>query len=191
MNILTDIRDFLFPRLCMACGRKLQVSEQALCCDCLSQLPHTHLGNTPGNEMEKIFWGRFPIQRASALFYYARGGKVAHILAGMKYYGRQKVCRQMGEMLAHELLPTGFFEGVDYLLPVPLHPDRLRTRDITRVVCWQRAFLSRRAFRCATGCSVGCVTIRPRPINPCWNGRKTRFIFFIWLAIPVCCKANM
>ena len=34
----------------------------------------------------------------------------------------------MGEMLAHELLPTGFFEGVDYLLPVPLHPDRLRTR---------------------------------------------------------------
>lgn len=84
MNILTDIRDFLFPRLCMACGRKLQVSEQALCCDCLSQLPHTHLGNTPGNEMEKIFWGRFPIQRASALFYYARGGKVAHILAGMK-----------------------------------------------------------------------------------------------------------
>ena len=29
MNILTDIRDFLFPRLCMACGRKLQVSEQA------------------------------------------------------------------------------------------------------------------------------------------------------------------
>lgn len=148
MNILTDIRDFLFPRLCMACGRKLQVSEQALCCDCLSQLPHTHLGNTPGNEMEKIFWGRFPIQRASALFYYARGGKVAHILAGMKYYGRQKVCRQM-------------------------------------------AFLSRRAFRCATGCSVGCETIRPRPINPCWNGRKTRFIFFIWLAIPVCCKANM
>lgn len=128
MNILTDIRDFLFPRLCMACGRKLQVSEQALCCDCLSQLPHTHLGSTPGNEMEKIFWGRFPIQRASALFYYARGGKVAHILAGMKYYGRQKVCRQMGEMLAHELLPTGFFEGVDYLLPVPLHPGRLRTR---------------------------------------------------------------
>mgnify|MGYP000776092222 FL=1 len=76
MNILTDIRDFLFPRLCMACGRKLQVSEQALCCDCLSRLPHTHLGNTPGNEMEKIFWGRFPIQRASALFYYARGGKL-------------------------------------------------------------------------------------------------------------------
>ena len=115
----------------------------------------------------------------------------SHILAGMKYHGRRQVCRQMGEMLAHELLPTGFFEGVDYLLPVPLHPDRLRTRDITRVVCWQRAFLGGRVFQYATGCFVGFVTTRPRPINPCWSGRKTRFIFFIWLAIPVCCKANM
>lgn len=112
----------------MACGKKLLVSEQVLCCDCLSQLPFTHLGNTPGNEMEKIFWGRFPIVRASSLLWYSRGGKVAHILAGMKYYGRRQVCRHMGEILGRELQPSGFFEGVDYLLPVPLHPDRLRTR---------------------------------------------------------------
>lgn len=112
----------------MACGKKLLVSEQVLCCDCLSQLPFTHLGNTPGNEMEKIFWGRFPIVRASSLWWYSRGGKVAHILAGMKYYGRRQVCRYMGEILGRELQPSGFFEGVDYLLPVPLHPGRMRTR---------------------------------------------------------------
>ena len=112
----------------MACGKKLLVSEQVLCCDCLSQLPFTHLGNTPGNEMEKIFWGRFPIVRASSLLWYSRGGKVAHILAGMKYYGRRRGCRHMGEILGRELQPSGFFAGVDYLLPVPLHPDRLRTR---------------------------------------------------------------
>lgn len=112
----------------MACGKKLLLSEQVLCCDCLSQLPFTRLGNTSGNEMEKIFWGRFPIVKASSLLYYSRGGKVAHILAGMKYYGRQKVCRHMGEILARELQPSGFFEGVDYLLPVPLHPGRLRAR---------------------------------------------------------------
>ena len=112
----------------MACGKKLLVSEQVLCSDCLSQLPFTHLGNTPGNEMEKIFWGRFPIVRASSLWWYSRGGKVAHILAGMKYYGRRQVCRHMGEILGRELQPSGFFEGVDYLLPVPLHPGRMRTR---------------------------------------------------------------
>lgn len=112
----------------MACGKKLLVSERVLCSDCLSQLPFTHLGNTPGNEMEKIFWGRFPIVRSSSLWWYSRGGKVAHILAGMKYYGRRQVCRHMGEILGRELQPSGFFEGVDYLLPVPLHPGRMRTR---------------------------------------------------------------
>lgn len=112
----------------MACGKKLLISERVLCSDCLSQLPFTHLGNTPGNEMEKIFWGRFPIVRASSLWWYSRGGKVAHILAGMKYYGRRQVCRHMGEILGRELQPSGFFEGVDYLLPVPLHPGRMRTR---------------------------------------------------------------
>ena len=29
--------------------------------------------------MEKCFWGRFPVVRASSLFYYAKGGDVAQI----------------------------------------------------------------------------------------------------------------
>ena len=71
MNLWTDIRDFLFPRLCLSCGKKLLQSEDGLCISCFSSLPYTHLGNTSGNEMEKCFWGRFPVVRASSLFYYA------------------------------------------------------------------------------------------------------------------------
>ena len=59
MNLWTDIRDFLFPRLCLSCGKKLLQSEDGLCISCFSSLPYTHLGNTSGNEMEKCFWGRF------------------------------------------------------------------------------------------------------------------------------------
>ena len=87
MSLWTDIRDFFFPRLCLSCGRKLLVGEEGLCISCFSSLPYTNLGNTPGNEMEKCFWGRFPIVRASSLFYYAKGGDVALILYAMKYHG--------------------------------------------------------------------------------------------------------
>lgn len=128
MNLWADFKDFFFPRTCMGCGKKLLVHEPVVCLSCLSDLPFTGLGNTPGNEMERHFWGKFPIERASALFYYAKGGAVATILHGMKYYGRQRVCRQMGNWLAAELSATGFFEGVDCLVPVPLHPRRLRHR---------------------------------------------------------------
>lgn len=34
----------------------------------------------------------------------------------------------MGRCMASELLPSGFFEGVDVLLPVPLHRKRQRKR---------------------------------------------------------------
>lgn len=68
MNLWTDLKDFFFPRVCLGCGRKLLVHESVVCLSCLSELPFTRLGNTPGNEMERNFWGKFPIERASSLF---------------------------------------------------------------------------------------------------------------------------
>ena len=128
MNILGDIRDFFFPRTCVCCGKLLSSQEESLCISCMVSLPKTRLLNTPGNEMERYFWGIFPIERATALYYYAKGGSVANILHGMKYHGRKRLCRQMGCIMGTELLDSGFFDGIDFILPVPLHKSRLRTR---------------------------------------------------------------
>lgn len=95
---------------------------------CMASLPRTGLLNTPENEMERRFWGIFPVERASALYYYARGGNVSNILYGMKYHGRRKLCLQMGRIIAAELIGTGFFDGIDCIMPVPLHKKRLRER---------------------------------------------------------------
>ncbi len=145
MNLWTDIRDFLFPRLCLSCGKKLLQSEDGLCISCFSSLPYTHLGNTSGNEMEKCFWGRFPVVRASSLFYYAKGGDVAQILYAMKYHARKKLCCKMGEYMAGGLCDSGFFEGIDYLLPVPLFSSRLRQRG------YNQSELLARGISCVTG----------------------------------------
>lgn len=99
-----------------------------MCVRCMASLPRTGLLNTPENEMERRFWGIFPVERASALYYYARGGNVSNILYGMKYHGRRKLCVQMGRMIAAELMGTGFFDGIDCVMPVPLHKKRLRER---------------------------------------------------------------
>lgn len=128
MRILTDLREFFFPRWCLVCGKKLLRDEQAVCLSCMSELPVTGLKHTPGNEMEQLFWGLAPVERASSLFYYAKGGAVAQLLYAMKYRGHRLTCRQMGKLLAEELVPVGFFEGIDYLVPVPLHWMRQRKR---------------------------------------------------------------
>ena len=126
--IWTDLRDFFFPRLCLTCGCKLQLHEEELCISCLAGLPKTRILNTPENEMESRMWAHPNIRRASSLFYYAKGGKVSKILHAMKYQRRKSLCEQMGRLIAVELQSTGFFEGIDYLIPVPLHPARLRQR---------------------------------------------------------------
>lgn len=128
MGLLKDLRDFFFPRVCVCCGKLLSSQEEGLCVRCMASLPRTELLNTPENEMERRFWGIFPVERASALYYYARGGNVSNILYGMKYHGRRKLCVQMGRMIAAELMRTGFFDGIDCVMPVPLHKKRLRER---------------------------------------------------------------
>ncbi len=128
MSFLNDLRDFFFPRLCLTCGARLLKDEDGFCCSCMTDFPYTNIGNKPGNEVEKYFWGRFPIERATSVFYYAKGGSVAHILYAMKYYGRYRLCEKMGKLMAHELLSCGFFEGIDCMVPVPLHKSRLRGR---------------------------------------------------------------
>ena len=128
MRIWTDLREFFFPRLCVSCGKRLMQGEDGLCLVCSASLPYTSIYNKEGNEMERCFWGRFPIVRASSLFYYAKGGKVAQVLYAMKYHNRRKLCVRMGEWMGSALLPSGFFEGIDCLVPVPLYRTRLRQR---------------------------------------------------------------
>lgn len=99
-----------------------------MCISCMASLPRTGILNTPCNEMERRFWGIYPIERATSLYCYARGGMVANILHGMKYHGRKCLCRQMGRILGTELLDTGFFDGIDCIVPVPLHKNRMKER---------------------------------------------------------------
>ena len=78
--------------------------------------------------MAKLFWGRLPIERASALFYYEGHSETANIIYQLKYKGHPEIGNMMGRMVAREVLSYDFFEGIDGIVPVPLTKDRLRAR---------------------------------------------------------------
>lgn len=128
MSIWSDIRELFFPRYCVICGKRLSVNEECLCVKCLSSLPRTMMHRKKDNEVEKNFWGRFPIEKASAFLYYAKGGDVRKLLYDLKYYGGWRTGIFMGKCMAAELSSSSFFEGVDAIIPIPLHPKRLRKR---------------------------------------------------------------
>lgn len=128
MSLWNDIWRLFFPQCCLICGRMLTEGEEHLCIQCLSKLPRTRLNLQKDNDMEKNFWGKFPVVRAGAFLFYAKGGDVQKLLFALKYYGNSKLGHFMGRCIAREWQSSGFFEGVDAIVPVPLHRRKQRMR---------------------------------------------------------------
>lgn len=104
------------------------MAEEHVCFRCLSGLPRTHIHLQKDNDLEKALWGKLPLERASAFLYYAKGGDVRKLLFELKYYGNARLGYFLGRCMASELQSSGFFDGVDGLVPVPLHPRKLKKR---------------------------------------------------------------
>jgi ComF family protein len=69
-----------------------------------------------------------PLVRAGSLYQYGKQAEARRIVFELKYNGKPETGRWMGRLLADRLAGSGFFEGVDLLVPVPLHPRKQRRR---------------------------------------------------------------
>ena len=121
--------DLISPRLCVVCGHRLSVTEDTICTRCNFHLPRTGFHKDPyENEMARLFWGQIPVERATAFFYYEAHAETANILYELKYKHHPEIGETVGRMLAKEVQPSGFFDGIDGIVPVPLAKKRLRQR---------------------------------------------------------------
>lgn len=127
-SFLHDLADLFFPRLCPICHRALNRGEQGVCITCLQRLPRTGYHLDPFSPMAQLFFVKVPIERCAAFFFFTSPGDARQLIHHIKYHGGKQCGRIMGEIYARELLPSHFFEGIDTLVPVPLHPAKLRRR---------------------------------------------------------------
>lgn len=117
----------IFPRYCAACGNALFKNENVLCMCCFADLPRTRFHTDPENEVARLFWGRVPLEQATSFMYFAKGSRYQHILHELKYNDQGVIGTAMGRMFGSELINTPF-SAADIILPVPLHPSRLKDR---------------------------------------------------------------
>lgn len=117
-----------FPSCCPICGLPLPKGEKGLCMKCNLGMPRTNFHLERNNLVEQLFWGKADIERATAYFFYQKGSDYREILQRIKYGDEEELGEVMGAHLAAELLPSGFFDGIDLLVPVPLHAKKLSQR---------------------------------------------------------------
>lgn len=120
--------NLFFPRCCVICGSPLMRGEEFLCTACNMALPRTNYHLLPDNPVERLFWGRIELVRASSYFFYYRGGETRKIIHEMKYGGKKEIGEVMGRHMAAELQSSGFFDDIDLMLPIVLHPKRQKDR---------------------------------------------------------------
>lgn len=96
---------FIRPPQCDICGKPLQDEKQLICRDCVEH-------------------GRF-FTKARAVFEYMPS--VHEVIYRYKYKGQQELSRSLGLLMAY-VFESIHWPAMDAIIPVPLHPAKLKQR---------------------------------------------------------------
>ena len=125
MIIYSYLRNFLrlfFPGLCVICKQALMEDETYFCLDCSVKFPKTNYHLIPDNPAMDRFTGKINLCKASSCLYYNKEGIASRIVVEIKYKGNPELGVWLGAYFAQILSRSNFFQGIDRIIPVPLHP---------------------------------------------------------------------
>jgi ComF family protein len=139
MNFLKDIYALFYPEVCLCCFNNLTSNESVICVTCRHDLPLTNFSNQKNNAIETSFYGRIPVENATALFYFFKKGKIQHLIHALKYKKQQQVGTLLGNWLGEEIINSNQFSTIDCIVPVPLHPKKLKSRGYNQVATFGKS----------------------------------------------------
>ena len=118
-----------YPRCCPMCGRYVGGKEAGvLCPSCIASLPRTEQAILRQNSTEALFEKEKRVQRAAAFLFFEKDHPIQGLIHKMKYADQPMIGYQLGRQAAIEFQMADFFDGIDCIVPMPLHPRRLRER---------------------------------------------------------------
>lgn len=128
-----SIINLFFPKVCAGCNSFLLTNENVICTLCRHHIPLTNHHLNPENEAFKKFYGKIPIEYASALFYFHKKGIVQEVIHKLKYKGHEEIGSVLGNWYAADLKEIPVFQEIDLIIPVPLHKKKYRERGYNQV----------------------------------------------------------
>jgi len=126
--MFNDFFNLLFPRLCAACNEALLKNEDVICNACQISLPKTNYHLDKENQLNKVFWGRVDVEMVASYYHFTKKSKVQSLLHQLKYSNNKEVGEKIGLLYGFELKNSSLFDKIDVVIPVPLHPKKLKRR---------------------------------------------------------------
>lgn len=132
-----DFLALVFPSTCAVCKRSLYTFEDQICRFCEMKLPIADYHLMPyENDLSQKVKGLAKVDRVMAFLRFAKKGSSQKLLHQLKYKNRPNLGIMLGKQYGRFLLENGFEVEWDYIIPVPLHPHKLRRRGYNQSVCF-------------------------------------------------------
>lgn len=138
-----------YPSICAACGNTLFKWEHIVCTRCKAFLPKTGYELNEDNPLARMFYGKVQLKAVTACFFFSKEGKVQHLIHELKYKSNTDAGVFLGQELGKCIKKAPLFQGIDYLIPVPLHPKREKERG------YNQSLMIARGISEVTGISIG------------------------------------
>ena len=133
MNSITNnLLSVIFPTFCPVCNKKLTNTQDEICKDCLSLLPRTNEVAIRGNMTEDKFQDIPNFIQGAAWLQFSKNNEVSALIHKFKYKGHPQIGYNLAREAVKEFVPWDFFNTIDVIIPVPLHPNRLRERGFNQ-----------------------------------------------------------
>jgi len=133
LQFIKDIFYLFYPKLCVGCDQPLVKNETEICLKCRFELPLANFTNVVDNMVERTFYGRVKIEYATTLLFYRTKGLSQKLIYQLKYKGKQDIGKLLGHWLGSDLKESDRFPEVNFIVPVPLHPKKLKKRGYNQL----------------------------------------------------------
>lgn len=134
--------NILFPRVCRGCGKKLFNNEELICALCRHDLPLACFHRSGDPMMKNLFYGRIPLEQATALLQFQKKGLTQKLLHELKYRGGESIGQLFGKWLGAELASRPEYSSVKLVIPVPLDRKKRKKRGYNQVSAFGNALAS-------------------------------------------------
>ena len=94
----------------------------------MRRLPRTEHAEVRQNITEMVLEGVRRMDKAAAFLFYEKDHPIQGLVHKMKYAEQPQIGFQLGLQAAIEFQYAEFFDGIDVIIPIPLHPKRERER---------------------------------------------------------------
>ena len=149
INFIDSLIGLFYPSVCAACGNSLFRWEDLVCTRCRNLLPRTGYEHDGDNPLAHLFYGKVRLKAVTACFFFSKDGKVQRLIHELKYKGNKDAGVFLGQEIGRTIKEAELYQGIDYLIPVPLHPKRERERG------YNQSLMIAQGISEVTGIAVG------------------------------------